>query len=243
MGVLHRLTLDSVSNKLSFIFRNSKSIAVDPSGFIPPGSILFYAGSSAPLGFLICDGSSLSISQYPALFSSISSTYNTQINPTTGLAYAAPAAGQFRLPDYRGVFLRGVGTPGGLDSVSLGGYQAQKTAKNGLTNSTSGVTGSVSTSGSTSNAGGHVHTITWYGNGGAVQGIGTAGGDQSGPLGGSGSTGVNSVPNHVHTLVKSNGVTPGLDSTFSSGSAAAQTVTGDNETRPLSRGVNYIIKF
>jgi hypothetical protein len=235
VGILQKVSFDGISNKLSFLFRNAKSIVIDPAAILPVGTIIPYAGPSIPQGFLTCDGSSQLIADYPNLFGVISTMYNTQIDPTTGNPWAAPSNNQFRVPDCRGVFLRGVGTPSGLDSVSLGGYQAQKTAKNGLTNSTSTATGTVTTSGSTLGAGGHTHIITWYGNGGAVQGTGTAGGDMSNPLGGSSSTGISLEGNHSHTLT--------LSSSFSGGSAAAQTVTGDNETRPINKGVNYIIKF
>ena len=52
-------------------------------------------------------------------------TYNTQTNPTTGSAYSAPSAGQFRVPDYRGIFLRGTATfsDGIGTNTTLGGYQ------------------------------------------------------------------------------------------------------------------------
>ena len=42
---------------------------------MPSGAILAFAGSSAPTGFLICDGSAISRSTYASLFAVISTTY------------------------------------------------------------------------------------------------------------------------------------------------------------------------
>jgi hypothetical protein len=50
--------------------------------------------------------------------------YDRQIDPTTGSAWAAPTSGFFRVPDLRGVFLRGAGTPSGLSTVTVGGFQS-----------------------------------------------------------------------------------------------------------------------
>ncbi|MCK9345120.1 MAG: phage tail protein, partial [Candidatus Pacebacteria bacterium] len=66
--------------------------AIDPA---PIGSIVSYAGTVAPAGYLICDGSSLLRTAYPALFSAI------------GTTYGAADATHFNLPDLRGEFIRG----------------------------------------------------------------------------------------------------------------------------------------
>jgi microcystin-dependent protein len=92
---------------------------------LPAGSIAPYAGdvTTPPPGWLVCDGADKSPTEFPDLFAAIGTTYNTQINPTTGSAWAPPAtAGNFRVPDYRGLFLRGVGVPVDLNAVALGGY-------------------------------------------------------------------------------------------------------------------------
>jgi hypothetical protein len=41
----------------------------------PAGSIIIYAGTSIPSGWLLCDGSSYSIASYPNLYAAITSTY------------------------------------------------------------------------------------------------------------------------------------------------------------------------
>lgn len=78
----------------------------------PVGSMQMFAGSSAPAGYLICDGSSISRSTYSRLFSVISTTWGTGDGSTT-----------FNLPDMRGAAPAGVGTSTGYTSnetVALG---------------------------------------------------------------------------------------------------------------------------
>jgi microcystin-dependent protein len=70
---------------------------------VPVGSVIAFAGTSAPTNYKICDGSSLSRSEYAKLFSAI------------GTAHGAPDADSFNLPDYRGRFLRGVDGSAGND--------------------------------------------------------------------------------------------------------------------------------
>jgi len=196
------------------------------SSLVPSGVIFPFAGSTTPSGWIVCDGTAYSQADYPELFAALGSTYNTQVNPTTGAAYAAPSAGQFRVPDMRGLFLRGEGTASGGDAVSVGGHQVGKTAKNGLGNAASGIS-ALSLNGMNQNAS-HNHgtdpndgttAFVVNGGGGAPANITTTGGGYAQKTG----TGFRNV-DHVHTL--------------SSGTAAAQTITGDNETRPVNRGVS-----
>ena len=64
---------------------------------MPPGSIMAYAGSTPPDGWLFCDGTAVSRTQYPELFAAIAAAHGSGDGSTT-----------FNLPDYRGRFLRGV---------------------------------------------------------------------------------------------------------------------------------------
>jgi microcystin-dependent protein len=91
-GVL--LALDSKENiagghcaKLDIEFANAA----------PPGSVIAYMGTNAPLGWLLCDGSAVSRANYPALWAAIGTSCGAGDSSTT-----------FNLPDLRGVFLRGV---------------------------------------------------------------------------------------------------------------------------------------
>jgi microcystin-dependent protein len=64
---------------------------------IPPGVIQAYGGTSAPSGFLMCDGSTVSRTTYSNLFTAISTAFGNGDGSTT-----------FNVPDFRGRFLRGV---------------------------------------------------------------------------------------------------------------------------------------
>ena len=63
----------------------------------PPGSVTAYMGTIAPPGWLLCDGSVVSRTNYALLFGVIGTACGDGDGSTT-----------FNLPDMRGVFLRGV---------------------------------------------------------------------------------------------------------------------------------------
>jgi microcystin-dependent protein/predicted nucleic acid-binding Zn-ribbon protein len=87
---------------------------------IPVGSIIPYSGVVAPLNYLICDGSVLKISEYPALFAVIQNRYN-KIDLTDPV-------NTFNIPDLRGEFLRGLDNNRGIDkNRRLGTFQPQST--------------------------------------------------------------------------------------------------------------------
>ena len=62
---------------------------------VPAGTITSFAMSGTPHGYLKADGSTLSRSDYPALFAAIGTTFGEGDGPTT-----------FSLPDLRGEFIR-----------------------------------------------------------------------------------------------------------------------------------------
>ena len=66
---------------------------------IPVGSIVMTGRSTAPSGWLICDGSAVSRSTYSDLYSAIGTAFGVGNGSTT-----------FNLPDFQGAFPRGVGT-------------------------------------------------------------------------------------------------------------------------------------
>ena len=72
--------------------------------FPPVGSIMPYAGSASPPGWLLCDGSQYSTSTYASLFAVCGTTYNTSAGQS------APSSGNFRVPTLKGRM------PVGLDS-------------------------------------------------------------------------------------------------------------------------------
>jgi microcystin-dependent protein len=69
------------------------------SALVIPGTVINFAGSTAPTGYLTCDGSAISRSTYASLFAAIGTTWGAGNSTTT-----------FNIPDLRGYFLRGSGT-------------------------------------------------------------------------------------------------------------------------------------
>jgi microcystin-dependent protein len=76
---------------------------------VPTGVITPYAGSSAPTGWLACDGSAVNRVTYSALYSAIGTTWGSGDGSTT-----------FNLPDLRGRAVIGDGTGSGLTARTLG---------------------------------------------------------------------------------------------------------------------------
>ena len=83
---------------------------------IPSGSVTAFAGSSAPSGYLLCDGSQQSRTTYADLYAVIGDTYGPGDGSTT-----------FNLPDLRGEFVRGLDNGRGADAGRvLGSFQADE---------------------------------------------------------------------------------------------------------------------
>lgn len=70
----------------------------------PVGTIVAFAGSTAPSGWLLCDGTQVSRSTYATLYSVVANAYGSGDGTTS-----------FHLPDLRGRFLRGVDGSAGVD--------------------------------------------------------------------------------------------------------------------------------
>jgi len=84
----------------------------------PAGTILPSACSSAPAGYLLCNGALISRTTYATLFAAIGTAYGAGDGSTT-----------FGIPDGRGVVLRGLDGGRGLDTGRvLGSYQADAIA-------------------------------------------------------------------------------------------------------------------
>jgi hypothetical protein len=87
------------------------------ASIIPSGIIEMFAGSTAPNGWLICDGSTVSRKTYSDLFKVIGTTFGVGNSNDT-----------FTLPDMRGRCLSGVGTGVGLTARVLGATVGTETA-------------------------------------------------------------------------------------------------------------------
>ena len=98
------------------------------SVLMPSGSLMPYAGSSAPTGYLLCDGAAISRTTYATLFALVGTTYGAGDGSTT-----------FNIPDLRGRVIAGqddmggssanrlTGLTGGVDGDVLGGSGGAET--------------------------------------------------------------------------------------------------------------------
>ena len=112
---------------------------------IPTGVIEMFAGSVAPIGWLICDGSIVSRIAFSDLFKIIGTTYGVGNSNNT-----------FTLPDMRGRCPIGVGAGASLTARTLGSSVGAETATLAITNLPSHThTASVGTESVT-----HTHTGT-----------------------------------------------------------------------------------
>lgn len=147
-----------------------REVATAAAAVIPTGAVVDFAGTVAPSGFLLCDGSAVSRSTYADLFSAIGTTHGVGDGATT-----------FNLPDCRG---RGrvhpdggvgrlssnnaLGNSGGAETHALTAAQTPLRA-----HTHSGTTGSESAA--------HTHYQSWNqitnnttgGSGNAVSGLAT----------------------------------------------------------------------
>jgi microcystin-dependent protein len=110
---------------------------VDAAG--PAGAIMAFAGTTAPSGWLKCEGQAVSQTTYASLYAAIGSNWNT----------GGEGAGNFRLPDLRGMFLRGTGTNATGSSSGAAGPSVGSYAADTYLNHSHGVTDP-----------GHTHTFT-----------------------------------------------------------------------------------
>lgn len=152
----------------------------DPTGqvgyavgsLIPSGGVIMFGGTVVPTGFLLCDGTSYLITDYPtlaaALFDSGTSTY----------AYGTADIAHFNVPDMRGIFPRGVNGGASNDPDA-----SSRTAANTGGNTGNNV-GSAQTSAlanhqhpeyTNSGAGGSANTVQNTTNGGNILSINSTG--------------------------------------------------------------------
>lgn len=98
--------LAGIVGNLSAVVKLLESELNQPDRSVPTGTVMPFAGPVAeiPDGWLLCDGSELDRSAYPELFAVIGTAHGHGDGVAT-----------FDLPDYRGMFLRGVDFGRGLD--------------------------------------------------------------------------------------------------------------------------------
>lgn len=108
---------------MSFSIRRAKDSG--SVGFVlPTGTVVPFAGSAAPTGWLLCFGQTVSRTTYPDLFATIGTNYGSGDGSTT-----------FTLPDMRGRVLAGKDDMGGTAASRL------TSGVSGITATTLGATG------------------------------------------------------------------------------------------------------
>lgn len=159
---------------------------------LPTGVVMPYAGSSAPSGWLLCQGQEVSRTTYAQLDSIIGTTYGSYTNGAGGAGTT-----HFRLPDLRGRAPIGAGTGTGLTARSLGATVGAESHTLALSEIPShdhgGATGNPSAT--------HTHTITARTLSAQAEDIGfnfRAPGASSGTV--QNITSGNNSANHTHTI-------------------------------------------
>jgi microcystin-dependent protein len=204
----------------------------------PSGAILQYAGTAAPTGYLLCDGSAVSRSTYATLFGITSTTYGTGDGSTT-----------FNLPDLRtrvpvgknatGTFAT-LGGTGGVETVTLTTAQIPS-----HTHTTPALSGAFTSGGASVD---HTHTGTTDAATWTVGIIAAAGSSLSRFTGGSTGTGLNTSSasgSHQHSFT-SNGASVDHNHTttvsFSAGTSGSNGSDGSHTNLQPYIVLNYIIK-
>lgn len=106
----------AISNLLDIIERKEQVMET----LVPAGTVIAYAGELntqirqklLAAGWLVCDGQTYAIADYPALYQAIKTIYGEQQEEN------------FQIPDFRGIFLRGLDLDKQVDPErTLGSYQ------------------------------------------------------------------------------------------------------------------------
>lgn len=167
---------------------------ISASQGLPASTIIDFAGTVVPIGWLLCAGQTLSRLDYPDLFAAI------------GTTYGAPSSSTFNIPDLRGRVSVG-------RDIDQTGYADRMTTPNSRTLAATGGAQSVAlttaqlashshdVSGSTNSAGDHSHALEW--NDGGVAGVRRVTAPQA-STSGSINTGTAGVHSHTITVTAAN---------------------------------------
>ena len=130
---------------------DSGNLLVNYKNFLPCGSIVNYAGDTAPSGWFICDGRSISKDLYDDLFSVIGTKYGT---PDSSLNFSLPDL-QERVPIGK-TSNTTLGAIGGNTDISLNVSQMPSHNHSGTVDAS----GAHTHIGTTDASGAHTHSIT-----------------------------------------------------------------------------------
>ena len=207
--------------------------AMDPFFIKWAGFVEMFAGITPPNGWLLCNGASKLIADYPELAAAL---YDSA---TSSYIYGSADSTHFNLPDFRGKFplgvssthpITGTGSSGGSeylqDHAHSGSYTRPTVSSSGAV--TDGITG-----------GSHSHN-TYYTT--ANRGSGNTS-TRCGPYGSNytaittnSTTHTHNLPNHTHTLTGGGYTVNGVQTT-----AHGTMTTGNAGNMPPYRTVNFII--
>lgn len=209
---------------LTLPFRRAVEKAVKGSTQAPPiGALMPYAASTAPNGWLLCDGSAISRTTYSALFAVISTTYGVGDGATT-----------FNVPNLKGKVVVGFNSAetefdalaetGGTKTHTLStdevASHAHTTDSQGV-HSHDGATGAGTAHGHAVTEGTHSHFVDKYdsvGSGGiSLTARDAATTDLNTPTGGGHAHTVASESAHTHTVPSQSGHTHTAGATGGSG--------------------------
>jgi microcystin-dependent protein len=186
---------------------------------VPVGTLLSYAGSSAPTGWLLCYGQAVSRTTYAALFAVVSTTYGAGNGSTT-----------FNVPDLRGRMTVGLDNMGGSAASRVAAATSLGTAAGAETHGHTGGAHTHTTQAHTLTVDeipAHTHAV-W-----------------NNSSGGGGDAGLNSAVvryDGIRDSVTGSTGSGGSHSHGNTGSAGAVSTTTDNGMNPYM-AVNYIIKY
>ena len=194
-------------------------------GFNPPGAVIWYAGTSAPTGYLKANGDS--IPNGSGTVQGVASDYS-------GL-YAIVGG---NLPDLRGEFIRALDDGRGIDgSRAIRSAQAMEFEAHTHTGTTGTDGAHIHSGGTTNSQGSHSHTSNLY-----IGGDDDDGGNYSPAASGPGATDSSTRPttdtqgNHTHTVTVTTD-----DSAHTHNVSIAS--TGGTETRPRNVALLACIKY
>lgn len=131
----------AINNKTAAISGVDTLTNSSGSAWVPTGVMHMYGGSSAPTGWLMCDGTAVSRTTYAALFAVTGTSFGVGNGSTT-----------FNLPDLRGRSPIGAGTGTGLTARVLGTTYGAETVTLAAANLPTHTTGNESAS--------HIHQLT-----------------------------------------------------------------------------------
>ena len=97
---------DVSASKITYDTITELSTAPKGGPGVPVGSVFWLATQTAPEGYLICDGSAVSRTEYADLFAAIGTTFGAGDGSTT-----------FALPNLQAAFIRGAGSQDGYSAT------------------------------------------------------------------------------------------------------------------------------